>query len=92
MSWSVGAIGKAPAVRDCIATQFANGSPCKEPEEAIRQAAKATIDTALAAISPDYAVEVNASGSMSLTDWNDPSKGGANTLTIQITPKYGFVS
>jgi hypothetical protein len=33
MSWGVGAIGKASAVRTEIAKQFAGGHKCVDPEE-----------------------------------------------------------
>ncbi len=44
MSWSVGAVGKASAVRSEISKQFTNGGKCSEPEESIRQAAASIID------------------------------------------------
>jgi hypothetical protein len=88
MSWSVGGtIGKAPAVRAAIAKQFEQGSKCSEPEETIRQAAAKVIDAALAGQDPSKVVEVNASGSMSMNS----GKVDGNSLTIQVTPKWGFL-
>lgn len=90
MSWSVSAIGKAPAVRSSIADQFSKSSPCLEPEESLRQAAAATIDKALEAQDPNLAVKVIASGSQGFKDYTART-GVYNTLGITIEPLHGFV-
>lgn len=64
MSWSVGAVGKPKAVAESVEKQFA-ASTCQEPEETVRQAARAAIAAALAAQREDSAVQVIASGSQS---------------------------
>jgi len=89
MSWSVAAIGKAPAVRKVIADQFAKGGKCVEPEESIRLSAASVIDGALAAQTDDTVVNVAASGSMSFKDWN-AKEGPSNNLTITVSTMYNF--
>jgi hypothetical protein len=86
MSWSVGAIGKAAAVRTSIAKQF-EGTKCVEPEETVRKAAAALIDAALGAQSSATAVKVLASGSQS----SSSTSGVSNSLMISVEPQYGFV-
>ena len=94
MSWSVTALGKAPAVAAVIEKQFAGASPCAEPEEALRQAARGVIGAALAAQRPDSVVRVIASGSM-LTTYNEETKSWGppltNSLEIRVEPLGGFV-
>lgn len=90
MSWSVGTIGKAEAVRKTIADQFSRSGACAEPEETIRQTAAALIDKALESTDPSFVVEVNASGSQSYKDWTAKT-GVSNYLSITIQPKHGFV-
>jgi hypothetical protein len=89
MSWSVAAIGKAEAVRKSIAEQFSH-FVCTEPEETVKKAAAAMIDTSLAAQDPTVAVKVLASGSQSYgvgnTKWSV-----SNQVTIQVDPQHGFV-
>jgi hypothetical protein len=89
MSWSVGAIGKSQAVRAEIANQFTK-NPCVEPEESIRQEVAKTIDAALAAQDPAFAVKVSASGSQSFKDWNAKT-GVSSNLVIAVEPLYNFV-
>ena len=86
MSWSVGATGKAPAVRAAIAKQFEQQSKCVEPEETIRQAIKAILDEALSAQSG--AVKVGASGSQSM-DYN--TKAVSHSLSVTVEPVWGFL-
>jgi hypothetical protein len=87
MSWSVGAIGKAPAVAAEIERQF-NQSKCSEPEEGVRQAARSTIAAALAAQDPAIVVDISAYGSQS-TDYK--TNALRNQLTLKIEPRYGFI-
>lgn len=89
MSWSVGAIGKTPAVRAQIANEFAR-NPCSEPEESVRQSAAATIDAALAAQDANIGVNVYANGSQSFKDYAAQT-GVSNNLSITIEPIWGFV-
>jgi len=88
MSWSVGAVGKAPAVRGVIAKQFA-GSKCTDLEEKVRLAAAAFIDASLAVQDENVAVKVSAQGSQS-TDSN--TRVISNQVTIAIEPIFGFLS
>lgn len=90
MSWSVGAIGKAAAVRAAIAKQFADGSKCLEPEETVRQAAAAAIDGALAAQDPGIVVKVLASGSQFFKDYTTKT-GIQNSLSLTVEPLSGFI-
>jgi hypothetical protein len=87
MSWSVSAFGRASGVRESIAKQFAQGSKCMEPEETMRQAAAALLDSSLEAQDPSKVVEATASGSMS----TDNGKVVSNSLSIKIDPKWGFI-
>lgn len=90
MSWSVGAIGKAPAVRKAIAEQCASAY-CSEPEETVRKSAVATLDAALAAQGDSIIVKVSASGSQGQETKNDGTAQFKNSLSIQIEPQYNFV-
>jgi hypothetical protein len=90
MSWSVTAVGKAPAVRTAIADQFSKQSSCMEPEESVRQAAAVLLDAALAAQDSAVAVKVGASGSMSYKDWTTKA-GVSNALSLSVEVLYGFV-
>lgn len=93
MSWSVSAVGKPVAVAAAIEQQFA-GSACAEPEETVRQSARAAIAAALKAQRDDSIVQVVASGSMN-TSYNQETKSWGppvnNTLEIKVQPLYGFV-
>lgn len=86
MSWSVKAIGKAPAVAQSIENQFTSQPACREPEEAIRQHVRAALVAALAAQQPNIALKVSASGSMSFD--NGPVH---NSFTVSVEPMYGFI-
>jgi len=88
MSWSVGAVGKAPAVRAAIAKQFAGQGKCTEPEETVRQAAISIIDAALAGQGDPVAVRVIASGSQGKAY---PTEAITNNLSIAIEPLFVFV-
>ena len=89
MSWGVQAVGKVPAVRAQLATEFAK-NPCSEPEETVRQSAAATIDAALAAQDPTNVVKVTAGGSQSFKNYSEQT-GVSNNLSLSIEPLYGFV-
>ncbi len=92
MSWSVQAVGKPSRVAEVIENAFSQGSVCAEPEESVRQAARATIAAAVAAQRPDVPVRVSASGSMSQTHkdgkWGPPV---TSNLTISVEPLHGYV-
>ena len=90
MSWSVAAYGRPEAVAREIEGQFTRGSVCMEPEESIRQAARATIATALKSVVGVKAVKVAASGSQGYQDWRTKD-GVYNQLTISVEPQHGFV-
>jgi hypothetical protein len=89
MSWSVSAIGKPPAVAVSIEEQFSRYK-CIEPEEGVRQGARATLAAALAAQRPDSVVKVSASGSQS-SNTIDGVVLFTNVLSITVEPQYGFV-
>lgn len=92
MSWSVSAIGKAPAVATAISEQFRNSSPCSEPEESIRQLSNVTIQRALEAMPANQVVKVSASGSQGSTHYPpEPNEGVTNKLQLEVNPQYGFV-
>ena len=92
MSWSVSAVGKSDVVAAVIEKQFENGGKCMEPEESIRQAARALLAASLKAQVPSAAVEVSAGGSQS-TGASIP--GGPdvvrNTLTLTVKPFWNFL-
>lgn len=94
MSWSVGAVGRPSAVAAKLAKDLAS-IKCSEPEETIKNEVASILATALAAYPDTYAVTVLANGSQS--PGYDPSKPGAsmglvNSLTLSVSPLYGFVS
>jgi hypothetical protein len=92
MSWSVGGIGKAKALAAKIENDFANTTACAEPEETVRQAARAVIAAALAGQHESKAIKVSASGSMSnYAEWPSTEAKVSNSLTITVEPQYGFV-
>lgn len=95
MSWSVSVVGKLPAVKAAVEAQFTDPrSVCAEPEETVRQAARAAIAAALQAQREDSVVRVTAGGSMINTYNKETGSWGApysNHLEIHIEPLYGFV-
>ena len=90
MSWSVSAVGKAPAVRKKIADDVAKMSPCSEPEETVKQNLVASIGAALATFPPNTAVRVEASGSQYAPDSKAPTEL-LNTVSLKIEPIGGFI-
>jgi len=96
MSWSVSAIGRAPAVAASIEKQFQSQAqyPCQEPEESIKQSSRQVLAQALAAQKPEMVVRVNAAGSMSSTnDSFDPKRAVviSNSLSVAVEVLYGFI-
>lgn len=94
MSWSVSAVGRPAAVAAKLAKDIAS-IKCMEPEETIKNGVGTIIAAALAAYPESYAVTVSANGSQG--PGYDPNKSGAtvgqvNSLTVSISPLYGFVS
>jgi len=93
MSWSVSAVGKASLVAAKIEEEFSK-SHCTEPEESLRQSARAAIASALAAsTNPDNLVKVIASGHQSEKYSPKGERTGqfSNTLSISVEPICGFV-
>lgn len=95
MSWSVSAVGKAPAVAAAIEKQFAAMSyPCPEPEESVKQSIRKIIAQLCASQTrPDaMAVKVQAAGSMYWFsgDQNQP-KEISNTASLTFESIYGYV-
>lgn len=91
MSWSVSAVGKSDAVAKKLASDFTLLSPCREPEESIKQAAAALLVVALAGQIPATAVKVTASGSMSVSSSKDAPDKVTNQLRIEIEPMWNFM-
>src|SRR5712664_1255504 len=91
MSWSVGAIGKAAAMRSEIAQQFVRGGKCVEPEESIRLEAGKLIDKALESITGPFVVKVQASGSQNYKNYSKPEEGICNNLSIAVEIQHNFV-
>ncbi len=87
MSWSIVAIGKAPAVLKEVERQSAQ-QKCVEPEESVRQGAMHVIKAALIAQEPNTVVNLNAYGSQS-EDYT--TKAVRNNLNIEVKPMYGFL-
>ena len=88
MSWSVGASGDSAEVAKTIEEQFEGMAqyPCPEPEEAIKQQARALIATALAGNIPSRSLQVNAWGSQSTCcGVNGAPDTVSNTLSISIS-------
>lgn len=83
MSWSVGAIGKAPEVRKKIAEQFANATPCVKPEETIRMSAAKLLDLCLEHQHPEKDVNVSAYGSQYKAETGEVR----NSLAITVSPQ-----
>jgi superfamily II helicase len=93
MSWGVSAVGKPPAVLASIEKQFSQSS-CAEPEETVRQSARAAIKAALEAQRPDSIVQVIASGHQIGTYDADTKLWGApfqNQLEVKVLPLGGYV-
>jgi hypothetical protein len=90
MSWSVGAVGRTPAVADDLVRQL-NQYKCSEPEESVKQAAGATLAAALAAQEPGTVVKVLASGSQSQYQGKDGSPVYKNQLSLSVEPLYNFI-
>ncbi|MDE2097867.1 MAG: hypothetical protein KGL39_11510 [Patescibacteria group bacterium] len=88
MSWSVGAIGKAPAVAARIESEFSRYGACSDPEEGVKQSARKTLAVALAAQSPDTVVKVSAAGSQSVDHLTGATR---NSLSIDVQWFYDFV-
>jgi hypothetical protein len=87
MSWSVSATAvKSDVAAKAIESQFASYTPCPEPEESIKQAARDLIAQALAGNVPSREVSVSAWGSQTTSSGG---KGApdvvSNTLSITIS-------
>jgi hypothetical protein len=87
MSWSISAIGKAPAVLKEVEEQSAQ-QKCSEPEETVRQSACHAIKAALAAQGENIVVRLEAYGSQR-EDYQ--TKVIRNQLTIRVEPIIGFL-
>lgn len=89
MSWSIFTIGRAGALRAKVAADLAN-IKCSEPEETIKNTVAATLDLALAAFPPNYALRIDAAGSQHAPDHSKPDER-VNSLSVKLEPIYGFV-
>lgn len=92
MSWSVNAIGRAPAVAAKLEKDFTGmKGNCQEPEETIKNKAADIIATALAGQKPETIVKVNAYGSQSTSYDGSKYSPVSNALNITVEPQYGFL-
>ena len=96
MSWSIGAVGRPQAVKMAVVTQTDPAKwTCSEPEESIRQAAARLICQALDAQTVlGGAVQVTASGSMSISKYGEDGRTPqevTNSLTIEVRPLGTFL-
>jgi len=90
MSWSVSAVGKAPAVKASLVEQFKSAKQGTHhiPAEAKSVAGvEMAVDALLEAMDPHIVVKVNANGSCGA---KDGVLGGAST-SVQFETLYGFV-
>lgn len=88
MSWSVHRVGKPAAVAATLAKDFA-GITCAEPEQTIKNGVAAIVATSLAVFPSAMAVEVKGSGSQYRPDSSKDEY--QNSVSLSITPIYGFV-
>jgi hypothetical protein len=84
MTWSVAAIGKAPAVKASLAEQF-GAITCAEPEQTIKNDVAAVVAHSLSYFGEHMVVRVSAFGSMSSGEFYP------GTVNLQIEPQWGFV-
>ncbi len=93
MSWSVVGIGKVSALAAQLERDFERDGKCSEPEESIRQSARALIAQALSAQNSKTLVKVQASGAQSSQYAKNSSEvvGYTNQLSILIEPQFNFV-
>ena len=88
MSWSVGATGPSDELAATIDAQFEGMKdyPCPEPEETVKQAARAFIAVALNANIPPVQRTVSAWGSQSADGGTEGAPDRvSNTLLIEIS-------
>jgi hypothetical protein len=86
MSWSVSGSGNSEETARAIESQFESYSVCPEPEESIKQAARALIAKALAGKIPSTDTTVTAWGSQTTKYGVDGAPDEVNnTLSISIT-------
>jgi hypothetical protein len=86
MSWSVGSAGNSDEVATVIEAQFESYTACPEPEESIKQAARALIAKTLAGKIPAVATTVSAFGSQATKYRVDGALDEVNNgLSISIT-------
>jgi hypothetical protein len=93
MSWSISVVGKAGAVATKVTEQLTR-IKCSEPEETIKNSVGSILITALAAYPGNSAVSVSASGSQgsAYDSEGKPVPGShVNSLSVALTPLYGFV-
>jgi hypothetical protein len=86
VSWSVSYSGDSVKAVESIEAQFASMTyPCQEPEESIKQAARAILKLALEGNVPSRGVSVSAWGSQSKWSAGDDAPDNiSNTLNIVI--------
>ena len=75
-----------------INTTLRTQGKCIEPEETFRQSIFSQIVAILDSMPVNTVVQINAVGSQAKVDYQDPSKGDINFLTLEIKPFWnGFV-
>jgi hypothetical protein len=90
MSWSFNGVGKPAAVLAKARTDLAR-IKCAEPEETIKNKVLDILEASLSVMPASTAIDIKASGSQSMVDYSDASKGVSNSLIMEIKPLYGFV-
>lgn len=90
MSWSFYACGKPAAVLAKARTELER-IKCAEPEETIKAKVLNILEASLLAMPASSLIDIKVSGSQSMADYSDASKGVCNQLIMEIKPLYGFI-
>lgn len=92
MSWSFTGHGKPTPLLAKMKADLSKHR-CSEPEETIKQQLLMTIDTALITFPESMALKIEASGSQTPQYGPDgkPTGSYTNSLSLSLTPLYGFV-
>lgn len=87
MSWSISAVGSAPAVAQKIREDLErSASHFSEPEATVCRNIANVVDSALSAFPDSSAVRVSGHGHQSTTDGK-----ATNTVRLEIEPIYGLL-
>ena len=90
MSWTINAVGKAPAVRKSVAKQFENNGSCAIPnEQSIHIAAFHLLQLILSAQDPATVVRVTVAGGQTYEKVSK-REGLHNFLRLAVEPEHEF--